>query len=120
MQSGQAHVDQLGLPFSRDQNIRRLNVAMDDFFFPSMRERVGNLTGKTQSVADWDWSVIDYQIAQVYAVDILKDNIRQTPITTDEVNARDVWMIEPGRRPVPRSGIDVASPRCSPTAKPLP
>ena len=96
LEARQAHVDQLRRPFGRDQDVRRLDVAVHDVALPGVRQRVGDLQRVAERVGQRQRAVRVHQIADVRAFDVFEDDVVQAAVFADVVDAGDVRMIEPG------------------------
>ena len=85
-------------PSWRDEDVRRLDVAVHDLALPGMRERAGDLQRVVERVAERQRTVRVHQVADVRAVDVLEHDVADAAVFADVVHAGDVRMIEPRGR----------------------
>jgi hypothetical protein len=93
-----------------DQNIPRLDVAMDDPFVVGELKGFANLRDNRQSFGGCEPARL-FQLAQVHAIHEFHDEIIELAALTEFINGHNVRVIEPGQRtglarePLGESGI---------------
>jgi hypothetical protein len=87
-QLGDAEIQQLGRAFGRDQDVGRLQVAMDDARAVGGVERIADLASVLQDVVELEWAL------ERFSLDVLHHQI----VRADVVQRADVRMIEGGDR----------------------
>ena len=94
--AGEAHVDELRPPLGRHDDVRRLDVAMDDPPLRGVDERPGDLEGVINRLADRHAAVLLDPLADRRPLNVLERNEVVALVVADGVDARDVLVVEPG------------------------
>src|ERR1700680_465992 len=93
----QAEVQNLGVPALGDENVRRLNIAVNDAVRVGGVERVGNLDPQIKQLWQGQWALGD-ALPESRTIEILHRD--ETPVLrlTDFVDHAEVGMIQAGSR----------------------
>src|SRR5262245_54606698 len=78
----ETEVENLRAVLVADENIRRLDVAMDDALRMRSVERIGELNGDVEQVLDFQRSAVD-AIAEALAFERLHHDVRRAVIVAD-------------------------------------
>ena len=97
-QPRQAHVDQLRLAARRDQEVRRLDVAMHHVPFRGVGQGLGHLQRVTDGLGQGQRAAAVNQVANVDPLDELEDDVMQPAVFADIVDAGDVLVVQAGGR----------------------
>src|SRR6266566_2419684 len=89
----QAEIQNLGLTFFRDENVRRLDVAVNDSSHMFSLERAGKLDSNVQNLAGPKRLGVN-ALLQGLAIEILHDDKWATIVLADVVNRADLRMIQ--------------------------
>src|SRR2546425_1728892 len=90
---GQSEVQDLGVPTFGDEDVRRLDVAMDDPFGVRRIERVGDFDGHPQPALDFEGPAFD-QTLECGPVEIFHGNEGLALMLSDLVNRANTGMIQ--------------------------
>ena len=94
----QPEIENLRVPAIRDEEVRGLDVAMDDPCGVCGLQRVGDLDRKQQQHVDVDRAASDSML-QRHALEELHDDEGVAVLLADVVNRADVGMVQRGRGP---------------------
>src|SRR5271168_35302 len=95
MNFGQSEIEQLGLAALGDENVRRLDVAVDDSLGMSGFERVGDLNAEIEKLFGLEGAAFDAML-ESFALEQLHGDERLAVVLTDLVNRADVRVIQSG------------------------
>ena len=98
VQAGQAHVNDAGPAGGRDDDVRWLDVAVDDVALGGMFECVGYLDRDVDRAGQIERPFLDDDIAEVRAFDVFEDDVVPAVVGTDRVDAADIFVVEAGGR----------------------
>jgi hypothetical protein len=93
----QAHVHQLGATLRRQDDIGRLDVAMDHAPLRRVHQRVGDLEGDVDGLGDGQRAGLLHALADRHAFNIFKGDVVQISILTDTIHAGNILVVELGR-----------------------
>ena len=92
--AGQPQIYEFGSAKGRDNNVRRLDIAMDNPLGGSMHQRRGDLQNEIERVADRQPRLLSDQLAHVRSVDELECDVVQPVFFADEVHTGHILMVE--------------------------
>ena len=98
VQPCQAHVDDAGAAGGRDDDVRWLDVAVDDVSLGGMLECVGHLDRHIDRAGHVEGPFVRDHIAEVGALDEFEDDVVPAVVGTDRVHAADIFVVEAGGR----------------------
>ena len=90
---GQSEIEDLGVPALGDENVRRLDVAMNDAFGVRGVERIGDLDAESRTDVDLQRTCRD-AVLQRHAIEKLHGDERAAILLADFVDGADVGMIQ--------------------------
>ena len=96
-QLGQSKIENLGVPAPRDEDIRRLDVAMDDSLGMRRIERIRNLHAEIEHLLDRQRFIFD-PVLQRLAIEKFHGDERLAIYFVHVVNRADIGMIQSGGR----------------------
>src|SRR5688500_3609996 len=94
---GEAEIEYFCLPSRSNENIRRLEIAMDDTFRMCRLDRIGDVRAESQYSFDVERTATD-PVCQRSAVEQFHDDEMLVIVLFDPVNRADVRMIKRRRR----------------------
>src|SRR5689334_5254664 len=86
-------VENLRAVLVADENVRRLDVAVDDALRMRRVERIGQLDGDVEQVLDFQRSAVD-AIAEALAPERLHHDVRRALVVADVEDRADTWMTQ--------------------------
>ena len=95
--AGQAHVDELRPALGRDDDVRRLDVAMDDPALGGVHQGAGDLQREVDRLADRERTVALDPLADRRAFDVLEGDVVIPIVVADRVDPGDILVVESGR-----------------------
>src|SRR4029079_1806757 len=95
---GDAEVDDLGVAFAINQNVLRLDVAMNQPALVRVVERRSDLADDEDSTVDRKRTLPADQFLQARTADVLHDDVVRVTFLADIVNIDDVGVGEAGGR----------------------
>ncbi len=96
--SRQPHVDQLRPPLRRQDDVRRLDVAMDHPAIRRVDERLGDLKRDVHRFIQGQGAVEVHLATDRHPLDVLEDDVVVGPVLAQTVHPRDVLVVELGGR----------------------
>ena len=97
--TGQAHIHELGSSLRREDDIRRLDIAVDDAARGCMDQGLGDLKRDVHRLTHGQRSVLVHPPPYRDAFDVFKGDIVIGAVLANAVHPRDILVVEPGRRP---------------------
>ena len=98
MEPGQSHIDDAGAAGGGDDDVRRLDVAVDDLPLGGVFEGISDLDRDIDGACEVEGTFLEDDIAEVGAFDVFEDDVVPAVIRSDGVDAADIFMVEAGCR----------------------
>ncbi len=95
---GDAKIGYFYPPIRGDQDVLRLDVAVDETSLVRRADGGTDLDGNGQSALDGERSAFEDQLLEIAALDVLHDDVMTVAILANVVDADNVRMVQVGRR----------------------
>jgi hypothetical protein len=92
--ASQAHIDDFGFAVGRQQDIRGLDISVNDSAFARMLKGFGDLASKVSRIVDTQGALFQDELSQVDPFDELEDDVIPMLGFADVVDTGDIGVIE--------------------------
>ena len=87
--------EQLGLTVGRDEDVGRFDIAVHDVALPGVGQGIRDLKRESHGVGQVKWPASVDRVADIGPLDVLEDDVGDSPILANIMHSGDVRVVEP-------------------------